>query len=369
MDWLDRSLWGNTLGTWLLSLAVGLTVFLALSLLKRVFFHRLARIAKRTKTDADDLALQLLSQNWLLLFAAISLGAAYLIPAWPDGQSVLRLALLALILTQVGMVGSGLIRYAVSRRIKVGSESPDTDVRPTIQALGLIGRIVLWAIVVLLFLDSIPGIEVNTLLAGLGIGGIATALAVQAVLGELLASVSILLDKPFVVGDFITVGDYGGTVEYIGLRSTRFRSVMGEQVVFSNTDLVASRIQNFKRMQDRRVTFNVRVPYGTSYDQLLIIPELLREIVEAQQQTEFAWARFADFEDSTLNFEVVYKMVVADYNAYIAVRQAINYEIVRQFSENGIELAYPTQRVHLNGRPPSRSRGAERTAGAGTASL
>ena len=139
--------------------------------------------------------------------------------------------------------------------------------------------------------------------------------------------------------------------------------------MFSNSDLLSARIQNFKRMQDRRVTFNVRVPYGTSYDQLLIIPELLREIVEAQQQTEFAWARFADFEDSTLNFEVVYKMVVADYNAYIAVRQAINYEIVRQFSENGIELAYPTQRVHLNGRPPSRSRGAERTAGAGTASL
>ena len=201
-------------------------------------------------------------------------------------------------------------------------------------------------LVALVALDT-AGIDITALVAGLGVGGIAVALAVQNILGDLFASLSIVLDKPFVIGDFIIVGDMMGTVEHIGMKTTRVRSLSGEQLVFSNTDLLSSRIRNYKRMQERRALFRFGVTYQTSRDLLARIPEVVREVIEGRDETRFDRAHFAGFGDSSLDFEVVYYMLVPDYNAYMDTQQAVNLELVGRFEEIGIDFAYPTRTVFV----------------------
>jgi small-conductance mechanosensitive channel len=179
------------------------------------------------------------------------------------------------------------------------------------------------------------------------VGGIAVALAVQNVLGDLFASFSIVLDKPFVIGDFIIVGDHLGTVEHVGLKTTRIRSLSGEQLVFSNTDLLGSRIRNFKRMYERRVVFSLGVVYQTPARLLEKIPPMLRQIVESREQVRFDRAHFRDFGPHSLNFEIVYWVLSPDYALYMDIQQEINLEIYRRFEQEGIDFAYPTQTLYL----------------------
>jgi len=167
------------------------------------------------------------------------------------------------------------------------------------------------------------------------------------VLGDLFASISIVLDKPFVIGDFIIVGDMLGTVEHIGIKTTRVRSLFGEQLIFSNNDLLNSRIRNYKRMDERRIVFSIGVVYQTPYEKLSAIPGMVREIVEAQEQTRFDRAHFSKFGDFALIYEIVYYVKIPDYNAYMDIQEAINLEIYRKFQEQGIEFAYPTQTVFV----------------------
>jgi small-conductance mechanosensitive channel len=207
-------------------------------------------------------------------------------------------------------------------------------------------KVVLWAAVVLIALDNL-GVHITTLVAGLGVGGIAVALAVQNILGDLFSSVTIILDKPFVIGDFIIVGDFLGSVEHIGLKTTRVRSLSGEQLVFANSDLLKSRIRNFKQMTERRIVFAFGVIYQTAADKLAAIPGLVREIVEAQPQARFDRAHFKAFGGSSLDFEVVYWVTNPDYNLYMDIQQAINLGLFRRFAAEGIEFAYPTQTLYV----------------------
>jgi small-conductance mechanosensitive channel len=220
-----------------------------------------------------------------------------------------------------------------------------------VAALDLIGfmlRLVVWAAVLLVLLDNL-GVNITALIAGLGVGGIAVALAAQNVLGDLFASLSIVLDKPFVVGDFIVIGDFLGTVEHVGLKTTRLRSLSGEQVVFSNTDLLNSRIRNYGRMFERRVVSSIGVVYQTPSAKVRSIPATIREIVEAQQKVRFDRAHFQKFGDSALVFEFVYYVLTPDYNAYMDVQQSINLALLERFAAEGIEFAYPTTTVFLAG--------------------
>jgi small-conductance mechanosensitive channel len=191
------------------------------------------------------------------------------------------------------------------------------------------------------------GVDISALVAGLGIGGIAVALAVQSILGDLLASLSILLDKPFVIGDYLSVDDLGGTVESIGLNSTRLTSLTGEQLVFSNKDLLQSRIRNFGRMEERRVLFRIGVVYGTPPEVVEKIPGMLRSAIESHELTRFERSHFKEFGDSALIFETVYFMTVPDYGTYMDVQQAVNLDMLRRFAAQGIEFAYPTQHLYL----------------------
>jgi len=183
--------------------------------------------------------------------------------------------------------------------------------------------------------------------ASLGIGGIAVALAVQNILGDLFASFSIVLDKPFVIGDFIIVGDLMGTVERIGLKTTRLRSLSGEQIIFSNSDLLGSRVRNYKRMYERRISFSLGVAYETSAEQLERIPRMIEEIVSSQPKVRFDRSHFKSFGDFALVFETVYYILTPDYTAYMDAQQAINIAIARKFAEEGIRFAYPTQTIYL----------------------
>jgi small-conductance mechanosensitive channel len=196
-------------------------------------------------------------------------------------------------------------------------------------------------------LDNL-GVNITTLVASLGIGGIAVALAVQNILGDLFASLSIVLDKPFVVGDFIIVDKYLGTVEYVGLKTTRLRSLGGEQLVFSNADLLKSRLQNMTRMNRRRVAFTVTVTYDTPTAILRRVPAMLTEIVKAQEPVTFDRAHFSGMAASSLNFDVVYWVETADFNRHMDILQEIYLQIMDRFAAEGIEFAFPTQTLHVH---------------------
>jgi small-conductance mechanosensitive channel len=213
-------------------------------------------------------------------------------------------------------------------------------------AVGFVARLVLWSVILLLALDNL-GVDVTALVAGLGVGGIAVALAVQNILSDLFASLSIVLDKPFAVGDFLIIDSFLGSVEHVGLKTTRLRSLSGEQLVFSNTDLLGSRIRNYGRMFERRVVFKIGVTYQTPRDKLTKIPGIIREAIEAQDKTRFDRSHFNEYGEFSLNFESVYYVLGPDYNLYMDIQQAINLRIHERFEEEGIEFAYPTQTLFL----------------------
>lgn len=347
MDFLNLIIYGEKLQNWLIGLGIFLATFLILRLAKSLLLKRVLSFAQNTHNDLDDFIAELIENTkiWFLLILALYLGAVGLsIPA--PTREVVRILLVTAFLLQVAFWANGLIVYLINHRMKDKLEE-DVENLTTINAFGLIAKIILWTIIILLILDNIPTIQVTSLIASLGITGVAVALAVQNILGDLFASLSIALDKPFVIGDFIIIGEFMGTVEKIGLKSTRVRSMSGEQLIFSNSDLLNSRIRNFKRMEDRRVVFNLGVTYQTPYEKLSLIPDIIQEIIERQDGLKFERSHFKGFGDSALNFETVYTLSTPDFTQYMDKQQAINLALFKSFSEEGIEFAYPTQTLFL----------------------
>ncbi len=308
--------------------------------------RRLQKFAAHTATWVDDLAIRVLSATNLLfiLVMGIYAGSQWLtLPA--KNTTLLSHLAVAAFLLQVARWGDvavhGWLHYYRTRR--GGGDAATTT---STAALGFVARTLIWAVIVLMILDNF-GVNITTLVASLGIGGIAVALALQNVLGDLFSSLSIVLDKPFVVGDFISVDDFSGSVEYVGLKTTRIRGLGGEQIVFSNSDLLQSRIRNFKRMQTRRIVFTIGVTYEIGKAQLRAIPGILREAVEAQPDVKFDRAHFKSYGASSIDFEVVYIVQKPDYSVYMDIQQAINFTLFDRFEQEGIEFAYPTQTIHL----------------------
>jgi small-conductance mechanosensitive channel len=204
-----------------------------------------------------------------------------------------------------------------------------------------------WAIIFLLALDNL-GVNITALVAGLGVGGIAVALAAQNIIGDLFASLSIVLDRPFVPGDFLAIDEFYGDVEKVGLKTTRMRSLSGEQIVFSNNDLLNSRIRNYGQMVERRIVFSVGVVYQTPHEKLQQIPSIIEDIIVKQELARFDRAHFKQYGDYSLNFEMVYYVESSDYRLFMDIQQAVNLEIFRRFAEEGIEFAYPTQTLFVD---------------------
>lgn len=345
MEILNHVWLGNSVRSWLVALGLAAVVAAAVQLLVRVVLARVQRLAGRTDTPYDDALVGALrrTRRFFILAVAIRLGSRRL--ALPDLVDVWldRIAIFAILL-QVGLWVSYWIEQVLDtwRRRRYDE---DPEALSSYNLVRYAALVVVWGVVALLFLDNV-GVDVTALVAGLGVGGIAIALAVQSILGDLFASLSIVLDKPFLVGDFLIVDDKMGTVESIGLKTTRLRSLSGEQLVFANSDLLKARIRNYGRMEERRALFGFGVVYGTDPAKLRAIPGIVREAVEAQENTRFDRSHFKGFGDSSLDFETVYYMTVPDYNAYMDVQQAINLALFERFSAEGIEFAFPTRTVY-----------------------
>jgi small-conductance mechanosensitive channel len=346
MELLDRLIYENTVRQWLVALGAALVIFFALWLIIYIVRNRLAALASRTRTQWDDVVVYVLSKTkGLTLFLVAVFVGSHLVQL-PDrlDRIISRVAILGL-LVQAGVWLSAGLRASLERYTR-RELATDRGAATTISALGFVGKLVIWAVLLLVALDNL-GVDITTLVAGLGVGGIAVALATQNILGDLFASLSIVLDKPFVLGDFIIVDDLQGTVEHIGLKTTRVRSLWGEQVVFSNADLLKSRLRNFGRMMERRVNFKLGVTYQTPREKLTLIPEIVREAITSQDKTRFDRSHFASFGDSALVFDSVYYVLSSEYLVYMNIQQAINLRIHERFEEEGIEFAYPTQTVVL----------------------
>jgi small-conductance mechanosensitive channel len=334
------------LGAGIAFVVIGATLFIARTILAR----RLAKVAAKTATTADDAIVDLLRRTryFFILTAAVAGGTLFL--DLPERALAIGrlLGTIALIL-QIAIWGNGLITFWFRNYAERKAES-DSSSRTTIAAFSFVARTILWIMLSLVALNRL-GYDVTALITGLGVGGIAIALAVQNVLGDLFAALAIVLDKPFLVGDAISVDTTSGTVEHVGLKTTRVRSVNGEQVIFSNADLLKSRIRNFKRMQERRVLFTIGVSYETSPDNVAKIPAMIREAVEAQQQVRFDRSHFVSYGESALNFETAYFVLTADYLVYANINQAVNLAILRRFAAEKIEFAYPTRTILMKGEP------------------
>lgn len=342
--WLKVELLENSLLRWVLALAIGLLALLVLRLILASIRHRVALLAERASTRWDDGLVQVLNstRSWFLLVAAIAAGAQ-LLTLDAKVSHVIRTGFVLTLLLQAALWGSALLRFYIEHSMRQRRET-DPAAATTISALSFVGQLVLWSVVLLVALDNL-GINVTTLVTGLGIGGVAVALAAQNILGDLFASLSIILDRPFVLGDFIIVGTDQGTVEKIGLKTTRIRSLGGEQLIFSNADLLQSRIRNMKRLVERRNMFVVSVTYDTPREKLAAIPGILRAIIESQPQIRFDRSHLSQLADSSLNFETVYFVTVPEFPIFMDAQQAILLAIIDRFAAEQIEFAFPTQTV------------------------
>lgn len=349
MEFLDRHFLGITVEAWVILLALWAGMTIGFVLLRTLLAKKLQALARRTKTVVDDVAASLVRKTKFYFLLALALYLAVSIAPLTEGMAnyIARIAFLVLLI-QVISWGNQLISDWIAR-YKERRLEEDAAAVTSMQAVGFLVRLLLYASVVLIALDNF-GIDVTALIAGLGIGGIAVALALQNILSDLFASLSIVLDKPFVVGDFLVMDEYVGTVENIGLKTTRVRSLSGEQIIVSNSDLLKSRIRNFKRMFERRIVFSFGVVYATPHEKLARIPEIVREAIESQDQVRFDRAHFKAYGDFSLNFEVVYHVLLPDYNVYMDIQQAINLEIFKRFDEEDIEFAFPTQTVLVSHR-------------------
>lgn len=346
MDVFNTSVLGNSIVQWLITIGIAIAVVALLFLAKRFFLFRLKRLVARTSTDLDDMLVGLLERVRLLFMIGIGL---YVASHWLAMSAAMQRSLdhlmFAVVLIQVGMWGNALILYAIRKTTKL-EEYSDASTQTTLSVLRFLSKLLLWSVLLLLILDNL-GVDITTLIASVGIGGIAVALAAQNILGDLFASLSIAIDKPFIIGDFIIIDDFRGTIEKIGMRTTHIRSLSGELIVFSNTDLLRSRVRNFKRMSERRIVFTLDVEYGTPYDDVVAIPDMVREIIEREEMTRFDRGHFLSFAASSLLFEFVYYVLSAEYKDYMDVQQRINLAVYQAFEQRGIAFAFPTRTVHL----------------------
>jgi len=349
MGALDPLLLGNALRRWLVLLAVAVIAHLLIVLMRRSVLSRLEQLAKDSATKVDDVLVAALKRTGYLTSVGIALyGASALLYLPGAGAEHLRRAAIVAWLVQIGAW------LFAATGAAIAAWSPDRDGRgadATMTAgIGALLKVAIGAVLGLMILANL-GVEVATLIAGLGVGGLAAALAVRTALGDVFASICIYFDRPFDIGDLVVVGNEQGTVERIGLRSTRIRALSGEQLIFANEDLASSRIRNFQRLEERRVLIHFEVRYETSHEQLQAIPMRVREVLEAIEGTRFDRCHLESYADSGLGFELVFYVPSNDYLAYMDARQQVLLGIHGSLETQGVRFALPTRTVHLEGEP------------------
>jgi small-conductance mechanosensitive channel len=345
---VDAAYMGNTLWQLAVAAAVALGAFFILLLIRGAVRARYEKLAATPQTEFLELPLRVASRTTVL---TIAIGSLFLGAQWlklPPAVSTAALTIFTIaIFWQVGLWATVAVIAALTNRQRI----TDAAAASSLGIISFLARVTIWAFVLLLTLDNL-GIQIKPLLAGLGIGGIAVALAAQNILGDLFASLSITLDRPFVVGDSLQVDDFNGSVEYIGVKSTRLRSLSGEQIIMPNANLLSSRVRNYSRMSQRRVVINISVDQQTPVEKLQQIAGKLRELIESHQPIKFDRSHFAKIGASSFDFEAVYIVLTADYARHMDILQDINLRLVEWFDREDIVFSTP-QRVYYIDQQPS----------------
>jgi len=337
--------YGNSFADWLIAGIVTVAVWSVLSLLRRLFKSRQQRLAVDQQSIPIRLIFHLASTTQQFSFLALALYAGQQDLALPPKtQHIVWNVVLILMLAQVGLWAGRSVRFYL--QIKEAARGPDRMFAGSLDVINFVARLLIWSLLILVALDNL-GVNITALLAGLGVGGVAVALALQNILGDLFASLSIALDKPFVVGDSLNIDTFTGSVEHIGIKTTRLRSETGEQIILSNADILKSRVRNYGRMPEQRVLTSVRVPYATPADKLTGIPALLEAVVRAQPTARFERCHLKSLGDYALHFELSYFVQQPKINPLLDLQQAVNFRIITEFRSLGIEFALPSQRVAL----------------------
>ena len=349
---MDNQFLGNTVQDYLVAAAVFVVVCSGLPIVRAIVLRHLKTLSQRTANDFDDLLYDLLRRIvGPLVYLFTALYASTLLLTLPDTLGRALQGLFIILLTiKVAQILQGITAYGI-RKWSEQTAKDDPTSAAMLRNMTWVVRLLIWAATLLFIFDNL-GVNITAFVASLGIGGVAIALAAQAVLGDAFSSFAIFMDKPFQVGDFIIVGDLLGTVEHVGFKTTRIRSLGGEQLIFSNTDLTSSRIKNYKRMQERRVVFSIGVIYQTPIEKVKALPQMIRRVVEEHESARFDRAHFKSFGDFALIYEVVLIVLRPDYNTYMDVQQSINFRLMEEFQKAEIEFAYPTQQLYVTKTEP-----------------
>jgi len=337
----------NRVSDYLISLLILLAGFFIIRMLKKYILKRIVKWAEKTRTDWDDFIIRIGEKTVfpLFYFGVLYLAIRGLILHRSIAKAFSIFGLLLFTCMGINFV-IAFSEYALTRlwiKGKTDVESEKQRLRGLFPAL----RVLIWIVGFIFLLDNL-GFKISSVVTTLGIGGVAVALASQALLKDLFSYFSILFDRPFELGDFIIVGDYLGTVERIGIKTTRVRSLGGEQLIFSNSDLTDSRVRNYKLMQRRRVVFKIGVTYETAMDRIRDVLDIIRETIDRIEGATLDRSHFSSFGDFSLNFEIVYYVETGDYTKYMDIQQNINFSLKENFENKGIEFAYPTQTLYIN---------------------
>lgn len=332
---------------YVLAAAVFLGLYLFFQIVQRIVVARLKAWAAKTTTDIDNVVISAVEgvRSWVYVVVALYMSLQFFtLPTILD--YIVTGAILFAIVWQVIEVATTLIEFFTKRVLEKGEEDQEVDPNAANASnlIALIAKIVLWSLGLLFVLSNL-GIEVTSLIAGLGIGGVAVAFALQGVLSDLFASFSIYFDKPFRIGDFVITGGDAGVVEHIGIKSTRLRTLQGEELVVSNNELTTARIQNFQKMDERRIVSQFGITYETDYEKVKQVPTIVKDIFDTLEG-RLDRVHFTTFADSALIFEVVYYVETADYTKFLDIQQEFNFALMERFAAQGIDFAYPTQTIY-----------------------
>jgi len=332
---------------------IALTLFSVLTGIRHLICRRLiCRPPEKTAASNSiwsEAATDFLSSTSSLMLLAFSILMGLLALDMPDNMhsTLIHLAIITLIM-QGGLWGGSIIRQWA--KIRISKDHANGIANTNYEIISHALRLILWSLILLLILSNL-GINVTTLIASLGIGGVAVALALQNILGDLFSSLSIVMDKPFETGDFLTIGDLSGTVKHIGLKTTRLTSLTGEELVFTNSNLLKNSIHNYKKMRERRIVYTLGVEFATPLEKLRRISDIVRDIFSGIPHARLDRVHFSNINQSTLDFEIAYYVRGSDYNTYMDVQQAFNFAIIEQFTKEGIQFAYPTQTLQIQNAP------------------
>jgi small-conductance mechanosensitive channel len=331
---------------WLIAAIVGVTLWAMLWILRDLIAAHYKRDSTSRNPTLIRLIAYLIGNTKQIFFFAVALDAAQAsLTLPPKVEHIVSNAVLMLILLQIGLWAGRAVRFYLE--MKELERGADRVFAGSLDVISFVARIMIWSLLILVALENL-GVNITALLAGLGVGGVAVALALQNILGDLFASLSIALDKPFVIGDNLTIDNFVGKVEHIGIKTTRLRSEGGEQIILSNADILKSRVRNFGRLSQQRILATIRVAYDTPVEQLKALPGLLEGIVREHAQARFERCHLKNLGESSFQFELSYFVQQPAVNPMLDLQQSVNFRIIDELRRLRVEFAYPAQVVFLD---------------------